>query len=98
MRTAPRRASPTTATAWSPPCGPHGATASYTYDANGHMTSFTDGRGNTSTFVYADGNLTSATDANGAVTTYTYDRAGNRTSMTDSEGNVTKYAYDEQAA
>ena len=41
-------------------------------------------RGNTSTFAYTDGNLTSATDANGAVTTYTYDRAGNRTSMTDS--------------
>ena len=55
------------------------AIASYTYDANGHMTSFTDGRGNTSSFVYTNGRLTSSTDANGAVTTYTYDRAGNRT-------------------
>jgi RHS repeat-associated protein len=49
----------------------------------------------TATWVYnADGQVTSATDADGNTTLYAYDEDGNRTKITDPNGNVTQTSFD----
>ncbi len=74
----------------------NGVSTTYTYDSIGNVLTATDGRGNTTTYGYTDGYLTSVTDALGNETTFTNDEVGNRLSMTDAKGNTTTYTYDGQ--
>ena len=65
------------------------------YDADGNVTSETDGLGNSTNFTYDPLNRkTSSTDALAHETTYTYDLVGNLTSITDPDGRVTTDTYD----
>ncbi len=55
----------------------------YTYDADGHMLTQTDGNGNITTNTYdANGNLTSVTNGAGSTTSYTYDADNRQISKT----------------
>lgn len=72
-------------------------TTSATYDPTfSQPTSFTDARGNTTTFAVdpANGNRLSVTDPLGHVMGYTYDGFGNLTSVTDANGHITTFSYD----
>ena len=77
-------------------CGGGVDQQTYTYDANGNVSSITDALGNTTTFTYepAFSQLTSVTDAIGHVTTFDYDGRGNLLRVTDANGNTTTYEYD----
>ena len=67
---------------------------SYSYDADGNITSYTDSNGNVTSFTYdSAGNTTSCTTPGGRTTSYTYDLDGNVLSETDPEGNVTSLEY-----
>ena len=67
---------------------------SYTYDANGNITSRTDENGDTSYYTYNTFDLPlTETDPLGNVTTYTYDESANRTSITDASGATTSFGY-----
>lgn len=72
---------------------PDGTSVSYTYNADGLVTSRTDATG-TTTYAYdSRGLLGSETLPSGEVLSYTYDAAGNLASYTDAGGRVT-YGYD----
>jgi YD repeat-containing protein len=74
---------------------PCGSTESYTYDAAGNNTGFTDKNGYTTDYEYDGLNrLISLTDPCGSAEGYTYDAIGNDTSFTDKNGNTTTYQYD----
>lgn len=79
---------------------PSGITISYGYDEIGNRTSMTDGRGNTTTYVYDNNSnlirVEETLDGNpqGRVTQYGYDELNRKTSMTDPEGRVWEYQYD----
>jgi len=65
------------------------------YDANGNVTSLTDGEGHVWSYAYdARGNLLEATNPLGHVWTYQYDALGNRSSVTDPNGLTSQYVYD----
>ncbi|MEN5360693.1 RHS repeat-associated core domain-containing protein [Luteimonas sp. TWI382] len=65
------------------------------YDANGNVTSLTDGEGHVWSYAYdARGNLLEATNPLGHVWTYQYDALGNRSSATDPNGLTSQYVYD----
>jgi RHS repeat-associated protein len=70
-----------------------------TYDDLGRLASFTDERGNTTTYEYEPGcgctdRPTKITDPLNRATTMTYDAAGRKTSVTDAAGRTTSYVYD----
>ncbi|WP_160295443.1 RHS repeat-associated core domain-containing protein [Demequina aurantiaca] len=77
----------------------------YTYDADGLLTSTVEPRGNvpgadpsqfTSTATYdADGRAVTSTDPLGRTTTTEYDVAGRPVALTDPDGSVTSRAYNE---
>lgn len=70
-------------------------TLSFTYLSNGEMSSSTTANGNTTTYGYTNGDLTSVTPPGPEhPTTYTYDADSRMTSSTDGDGNTTTYAYD----
>jgi RHS repeat-associated protein len=74
-------------------------TTTWTYDADGEVTSSTDPQGKTTSSSYdADGNTTKVTDPLGNVTTTTYDADDRVTSATDGYGTssaaTTSYGYD----
>lgn len=68
----------------------------WNYNARNDVTSYTDGRGNATTYDYdGDGNLIRETRPGGVVTEYGRDPAtGLLTSVTDPRGKTTTYAYD----
>ena len=74
--------------------GPGGITYTYTYDANGNLTSETDPLGLTTTFTYnANNDLTSYTDAKGNTTSYAYDSQNDLLSITYANGTQQSYTY-----
>jgi RHS repeat-associated protein len=65
------------------------------HDASKNVKSFTDARGNTTTYTFNDFNQPlSVKDPLGNVTTFVYDGNGLMTSMTDALGHTTTLAYD----
>jgi len=65
------------------------------YDANGNVTSQTNGLNQSTSYGYDPLNRRiSITDALGRTTSYGYDAAGNRTSLTDPAQQTTTYTYD----
>ena len=72
-------------------------TTSFTYNANGQITSKTDPSGGQTTFAYnAAGQLTATTDENGNETTFTRDKRGNATRKDYADGTFEAFTYDEQ--
>ncbi len=70
---------------------------SFTYDADGNVTSTTDSLGNTTTYEYEPvfGKITRIVDAENDETTFTYDAAGNMLTRTDGNDNTTTMTYNE---
>jgi RHS repeat-associated protein len=67
------------------------------YDALGHVTSATDGRGKVTTYTYdALDRTKTITFDGGSSLTYTYDADGNQTQRVDSTGGTYTYGYDKQ--
>ena len=68
---------------------------SYTYDAMGNVSTYTDELGNTTTYEYdLNCNVTKITDSEGTVTTeYTYDCMGKILQEKDASGIVVTYSY-----
>ena len=73
---------------------PSGNETSYIYDTLNNLTSVTDARDFTTTYVYDGKLLTSSEDALGGDTTYTYTPEGYLESVTDTAGRETSYTYD----
>ena len=67
---------------------------SYTYDANGNVTSVKDLQNQTTTYEYANNNLTKQTLPTGAALTYTYDSYHNVKTATTDLGVVYTFGYD----
>ena len=67
---------------------------SYTYDANGNVTSVKDLQKQTTTYEYTNNNLTKQTLPTGAKLTYEYDNHHNVTKATTETGQVYEFAYD----
>lgn len=65
----------------------------YNFTAGGSISSMADRNGNTISFAYAGGNLTTITDPAGRITTLTYDAANHATSIIDPSGNAYTFAY-----
>lgn len=77
-------------------CGSMGpGDETYSYDEKGNMSSLSDSRGNTSTFVYDPffSKLAMVKDASGNTSKIEYDDRGNPTSLTDAEGKITQYSF-----
>lgn len=69
--------------------------ASFTYDADGHVLTATDGLGRTTTIAYdALGRISTSTDAASGVTRYGYDMSDRVTQVIDPRGNATTYTVD----
>lgn len=64
------------------------------FDSNGRITSTVDRNGNTTTYNYTSGNLTSVTDAVGRSIVFTYNAPGQVSEVRDPLGRITKYDYD----
>ena len=72
-----------------------GGVVTYTYDANGRVTSTTDPMGGKTTQTYDGvGNVIAVTDPMGFVTGYTYNANSAIETVTDANGNKVSYAYD----
>ncbi len=72
-------------------------TTSWTYDANGDVTSKTDPLGNVTANTYSSqGDITSVTDGLGNKSTLAYNNLGERISETDALGDTTTAAYNTQ--
>lgn len=69
------------------------ALTSYSYDAAGRVTSFTNNDGTTSYTYDANGNVLTASDSSGTITRE-YDALNRVTKYTDTYGNVIEYEYD----
>ena len=66
-----------------------------TYDALGHLSSYTDESGNTIGYSYdSAGNLAQLTYPDGKQVSYTYDQNNRLTTVTDWASRQTSYAYD----
>jgi len=66
-----------------------------TYDGSGNLVLRTDSNGNTTTFSYVDGALTSVTDASGGVTTFAYGGSDSgMVTVTDPAGRTFTYRRD----
>ena len=71
-------------------------TSSFSYDADGRVTSFTDADGFTLAYVYdAAGNITQITYPDTSTVTYAYDAANRLTTVTDWLGGQAADAYDQ---
>jgi len=71
-------------------------TSSFSYDADGRITGFTDADGFTLAYVYdAAGNITQITYPDTSTVTYAYDAANRLTTVTDWLGVQATYAYDQ---
>jgi RHS repeat-associated protein len=71
-------------------------TSSFSYDADGRITSFTDADGFTLAYAYdAAGNVTQITYPDTSTVTYAYDSANRLTTVTDWLGGQATYAYDQ---
>ncbi|ODV26707.1 MAG: hypothetical protein ABT19_02700 [Rhodanobacter sp. SCN 68-63] len=69
--------------------------ASFTYDADGHVLTATDGLGRTTTMAYDGlGRVSTSTDAAGGVTHYSYDTSDRVSQVIDPRGNATTYTVD----
>lgn len=69
--------------------------ASFTYDADGHVLTATDGLGRTTTMAYdALGRVSTSTDAASGVTRYGYDMSDRVTQVIDPRGKATAYTVD----
>lgn len=69
--------------------------ASFTYDADGHVLTATDGLGRTTTMAYDGlGRVSTSTDAAGGVTHYAYDVSDRVSQVVDPRGNATTYTVD----
>jgi RHS repeat-associated protein len=66
----------------------------YTYDADGNLTSAANGNGAYTYSYDAVGRQTVVQEPFGLTLTYAYDAVGSRTALQDSKGGVTTYAYD----
>ena len=67
----------------------------FTYDADGNVLAWTNGRGDVTHYAYDELNRRiSVTDPVGGLTQYAYDAVGNLISITDPLGNRTSYGYD----
>ena len=74
---------------------PLGYAESWTYNATSQPLTYTDGRGNTTTYAYdTTGRLTSETRPGGVTTSYAWNADGTMASSTDPRGGVTTYTYD----
>lgn len=70
-------------------------TESWTYDAENHVTSHTDGNNHTTTWTYTPaGQVASVTAPDGAVTSYTYTALGQVATITDPRQQVTTNTWD----
>ncbi|PRX24066.1 RHS repeat-associated protein [Orenia metallireducens] len=68
----------------------------YDYDDLGNLTSYTDAKGNSTTYNYDLRNLlTEVVDPNSNQTLYDYDSAGNLVTVTDAKNNQSSYSYNE---
>jgi len=67
---------------------------SYTYDEDGNVTSVVDLQKQTTTYEYANNNLTKETLPTGAELTYEYDSYHNVTKATSAEGQIYEFTYD----
>jgi YD repeat-containing protein len=68
---------------------------SYTYDHNDNLTGVTDGRGNTTTYIYDDmGRLVKMNSPDSGETRFVYDEGGNLIFKIDANGNIFHYTYD----
>ena len=69
--------------------------ATFTYNGLAQLYKITDSAGNTTTFSYTNGLLTTVTHADGTTVSYTYDSNGKMSSATDNEsGYSMNYQYD----
>ena len=74
-----------------------GTTTTYTYDANGNMTSETDALGYTIDFTYNQfAEPLTFTNQEGYVTSYQYDTNGNLERQSNPDGTTQQYAYNPQ--
>ncbi|PPT15892.1 hypothetical protein CYQ11_26215 [Streptomyces cinnamoneus] len=72
-----------------------GLAETWTYDAQGNISSHTDGRGKRSTYTYDTANrVTFSTDPAGGTVAYTYTDQGALASVTTPRGKATIYTYD----
>ncbi|MHC1727319.1 MAG: RHS repeat-associated core domain-containing protein [Syntrophobacteraceae bacterium] len=79
-------------TATSEPLG----VSSYTYDAAGRITGFTDPHGFSISYIYdAAGNLTQITYPDSTAVTYAYDAANRLTTVTDWASGLASFTYDQ---
>ena len=69
-------------------------TTTTTYTSLNDVHEYTDARGNTTTYHYTNGNLTSIVNALGKTTSFVNNSNGKPTKMTDPSGVVTNYTYD----
>jgi len=68
----------------------------FTYEANGNLSSQTDANSDTTNFGYnSNGDLTSVTDPLSHTLSYTYDDVGNMLTQTDANSHTTSLAYDQ---
>jgi YD repeat-containing protein len=70
-----------------------GLFATYTFDANGHLTSFQTNQGTTAITTDSTGNVLSRTEPNGSKTSYTYNSKNRVLTTTTAEGTTTQ-GYD----
>jgi RHS repeat-associated protein len=68
--------------------------SAYRFDAGGRLASIADKNGNTLTFNYTAGSLTSIVDTAGRTVALAYDASGRLTQVTDPIGRTVRYAYD----
>lgn len=74
---------------------PLGVVESFTWDANGNMLTYTNGRMHTTTYTYdIFGNILTVEDPEGGLTTFTYDGLGNKLTMIDPNDNLFTFTYD----
>lgn len=71
-----------------------GAVWAYEYDSNSNLTKSVRPSGNSTTYGYTGGVLTSATDAQGSTSALTYDGYGNITAATNALGETYSNTYD----
>jgi RHS repeat-associated protein len=74
---------------------PDGNSRSFTYDAKGNITQFSDEAGKNWKYTYNNnGQVLTATNPLGGVSTYTYDPKGNVLTSQEPDTGVTSYTYD----
>ncbi|MBP5598146.1 MAG: hypothetical protein J6Y02_22450 [Pseudobutyrivibrio sp.] len=75
--------------------GAKGEEYHYEYDLDGKLFEIRNPLNETNRFIYKNGNLAKAKNANGAATLFSYDERGNVNTVEDPDGVKTSYEYDE---